>query len=76
MKKLIVLLIVCFAFIGCNTKLDNSYNRALSIIPPGSSNFQMTDKDYWYSFTRNNIKYLIHYQTGQYDKRIIIIEDK
>ena len=78
MKKIFVLLIICLSFASCHQlKVAQSLEGVSDVIPPGSTDLQKTDKDYWYSFKRNNIKYLVYYySSGGYGESVIIIEDK
>lgn len=78
MKKFIILLTICLTLSSCgDLKVAQSERNVCRALPPGAENFKKTDQDYWYSFTRNNTKYLIYYYSfGVYGECAIIIEDK
>ena len=78
MKKFIILLTICLTLSSCEAlHVSQSKNGVQKVLPPGAENFKETDKIFWYSFTRNDTKYLIYYKSfGGYSNSVVIMEDK
>jgi len=66
MKRIIVILLISFLFLGCTFKETKDRiipDEVYEFLPPDSdtSSLKRTNKYYWYKFIRNNHQYLLYY---------------